>query len=94
MRLIDADKFKLQIATFIVDYGGNVGIADALCGLIDIQPTAFDKERVLAKLYEKYNRSVDVYNVDRKYDPYCSSKFIMNAYKDAIEIVERGGIEQ
>lgn len=60
----------------------------AMCAL-----TAFDKKKVLAKLYEKYNKLVDIYNVDRKYDPYCGSKFIMNAYKDAIEIVEKGGTE-
>lgn len=54
-------------------------------------PVAFDKEKVMAELYKKYNKLTDIYNVDKKYDPYCASKFIMNAYKDAIEIVEKGG---
>lgn len=60
--------------------------------LIETEPVAFDKEKVMAELYKKYNKLTDIYNVDKKYDPYCASKFIMNAYKDAIEIVEKGGI--
>ena len=59
--------------------------------LIMKEPTAFNKEKVMAELYKKYNKLTDIYNVDKKYDPYCASKFIMNAYKDAIEIVEKGG---
>ncbi|MDE7156723.1 MAG: hypothetical protein K2O02_01975 [Lachnospiraceae bacterium] len=40
MRLIDADKFKQQIAAIAVKNNYDVHVANKLCEIIDVQPTA------------------------------------------------------
>ena len=47
MRLIDADEFKKQIVgmTIVNNYPTNK--ANALCDLIDAQPTAYDIDKVI-----------------------------------------------
>lgn len=97
MRLIDADRLKETIHTDFSEHftlyhdTDQTALMDMVMDDIDEMPTAFYKEKVMAELYKKYNKLTDIYNVDKKYDPYCASKFIMNAYKDAIDIVEKGG---
>ena len=63
--------------------------------IIENEPAAFDEEKVMRELYEKYRFAEKVYEEDKKSsgDPYTGSKFIMDAYKNSIEIVENGGIE-
>ena len=59
---------------------------------------AFNKEKVLSKLKEKYNYSHKVYvelSLHPEHDDSCIAYWdgIMDAYKEAIEIVKKGGIE-
>ena len=55
-------------------------------------PTAFDKEKVIEKLKDQYNYSCKVRSKnDNDYFEYWDGR--TDSYKDAIEIVEKGGIE-
>lgn len=55
-------------------------------------PTAFDKEKVIEKLKDQYNYSRKVRNKnDNDYFEYWDGR--TDSYKDAIEIVEKGGVE-
>lgn len=67
-----------------------IGVAISVIGHAE---TAFDKEKVIEELRGKYEKSIDIYDVDKKFDPECASKGIADAYKTALEIVEKGGIE-
>lgn len=82
MRLIDADVINFNQA-----FGGNSEFAkdmrDAAQGLIDRQPTAFDKEKVIEELRGEIHLTV--------HDPMIAGRYIKK--KRAIEIVEKGGIE-
>lgn len=95
MRLIDADKIDFSKA-----FGGQSEFAKDLIAavqeLIDMQPTAFDKEKVIEELksWEKasYNTGIArAYSgLDRKASEcYQESR----AYHRAVEIIEKGGIE-
>ena len=54
--------------------------------------TAFDKEKMIEKLKDQYNYSRKVRNEnDNDYFEYWDGR--TDSYKDAIEIVEKGGIE-
>ena len=81
MRLIDADKLD-----FSKVFGGNSEFAKDLIavaqGLIDMQPTAFDKKRVLDDLEALEESASKNMNDDAAM-----------AYTYAIGIVEKGGIE-
>lgn len=50
MRLIDADEFKRQIAGMAIINGYSPQKANALCELIDNQPTAYDPDNVVKQL--------------------------------------------
>ena len=82
MRLIDADKIDFSKA-----FGGQSDFAKDLITaaqkLIDIQPTAFDKEKVIKELKGEIELCV------------THPLFLGNYIKKnrAIEIVEKGGIE-
>lgn len=82
MRLIDADAINFNQA-----FGGNSEFAkdmiDAAQGLIDRQPTAFDKEKVIEELRSEIHLTV--------YDPMLAGRYIKK--ERAIEIVKKGGIE-
>ena len=47
MRVIDADEFQKQIVGMAILNNYPPGKANALCKLIDSQPTAFDVEKAL-----------------------------------------------
>lgn len=82
MRLIDADKINFEEV-----FGGQSDFAKdlrkAAQELIDIQPTAFDKEKVIEELRSEIHLTV--------YDPMLAGRYIKK--ERAIEIVEKGGIE-
>ena len=60
--------------------------------IIENDPVAFDKEKVIEKLKDQYNYSRKVRNKnDNDYFEYWDGR--TDSYKDAIEIVEKGGIE-
>lgn len=50
MRLIDADKFKEQVAAMTITHNYPPNKAIALAELIDAQPTAYDVEAVVEQL--------------------------------------------
>lgn len=50
MRLIDADKFKRQIAGMAIINNYPPDKANQLCELIDLQPTAYDVDAVIDQL--------------------------------------------
>lgn len=94
MRLIDADEFCRYTDEHCQD-----GFADLWKELIRRQPTAFDKEKVMNKLtgLQEAERSdsdeepelidgEDIYDEGR-------SQGRFEAYHNAINIVEKGGIE-
>lgn len=89
MRLIDADAF--------IEYLGldaenaredNIGEIVTLEDF-DRQATAFDKEKVIEELKAKAEDSRKYWSEFDDEDAFGE----MNAYKNAIEIVEKGGIE-
>ncbi len=88
MRLISADSIMRKMADMLNE-SGNPLLAEKAIALIDHEPTAFDKENVLGELMFEAEKS-------RKYwiDLDEATSFgEMSAYTDAIEIVEKGGIE-
>lgn len=54
MRLIDADKFKQQINKMVSTNDYPVGKAEAWCGLVDVQPTAYDINVVVEQLDNEF----------------------------------------
>lgn len=101
MRLIDADTFKSQIAgmTILNNYPANK--ANALCELIDAQPTAYDPDKVveqLGKLKKAEQDRPDDCDEDgcgdgeQIYDD-GRSQGRFEAFGKAIEIVKGGGVK-
>lgn len=93
MRLIDADEFEKQIVgmTILNNYPPNK--ANALCKLIDSQPTAFDVEKVVEQLQGISDEAQDEISVCEKeacqyYDGFS------DGVDKAIEIVKRGGRDE
>ena len=56
-------------------------------------PTAFDKEKVLYEMRSEYADAIDIYNSNKGTAYAYSSEVRKDAWKKAIEIVEKGGIE-
>ena len=86
MRLIDADNFKTQVAAAAISNGfmQSSEKARVMIDLIDMQPTAFDIDKVVEKLeelaeYEK--KDWQKYDEEQSFGGYC-------AYGRAIEIVK------
>lgn len=83
-RLIDADVFKSQIAGMAISNNYPANKANALCELIDAQPTAYDPDKVVAQLekvaFERYGNDG------------MGGEMVVNM-DDAIEIVKGGGVK-
>ena len=91
MRLIDADKIDFSKA-----FGGQSEFAKDLIAaaqkLIDMQPTAFDKEKVMNEIKEYKEDSEEwakkpIENAD-EFSTYA------DAYKRCLAIVEKGGLDE
>ena len=84
MRLIDADKID-----FSKVFGGYSAFAKDLISaaqkLIDMQPMAFDKEKVIDEI--EYN-----IKVSKKYSTGLREQGRIEAFDEAISIVKKGGI--
>ena len=96
MGLIDAEQFVTEMEINI----GNVYNPDIIKGmrfaieLINSRPTAFDKEKVIEELNRKsdYARNRWLLNQTKeKHSKYWDGK--ENGFREAIQIVEKGGIE-
>ena len=92
-RLIDADALKSLIAGMAISNNYPANKANALCELIDAQPTAYDQGKVVEQL-EKLKSLV---SVNRVLDDIVNDKpkelGMLIAYEKAIEIVEGGGVD-
>lgn len=93
-RLIDADALKSLIAGMAISNNYPANKANALCELIDAQPTAYDQGKVVEQL-EKLKSLVPV---NRVLDDIINDKpkelGMLIAYEKAIEIVEGGGVDE
>ena len=90
MRLIDADEFCRYTDEHCQD-----GFADLWKELIRRQPTAFDMEKVIEELKEELNLSDAEKERCARENPlqFDSAKGYANGIANAVEIVEKGGIE-
>ena len=77
-RLIDADALKRQIAGMTIANSYSVNKANALCELIDAQPTAYDPDKVVEQLDEYITKIVG-----RK----------SALYQTVMQIVKGGGVD-
>lgn len=87
MRIIDADKFKKQIAGMAIVNGYSVQKVNKMCELIDEQPTAYDVDAVVEQLKEW------TFNADVNIGDGTMMNHNLIVSKNAIEIVKAGGIE-
>lgn len=87
MRLIDADKFKQQVAGMVISMHYPANKSNAWCELIDAQPTAYDPDKVVEQLEDYGNEETHYY----KNTPY--EKCIEECIGKAIEIVKGGGVD-
>lgn len=86
MRLIDADRFKQQIAGMAILNNCPADKANKMCELIDCQPTAYNVDKVVERLRKEISDCM-CDECDRHTD--CDT---CRAEK-AVEIVKSGGIE-
>lgn len=101
MRLIDADTFKSQIAGMAISNNYPANKANALCELIDAQPTAYDPDKVVEQL-EKLKKAEQDRPDDCDEDG-CGdgeqfyddgrSQGRYEAFGKAIQIVKGGGVK-
>ena len=94
MRLIDADRLKAAIHTDFSEHftlyhdTDQTALFDMVMDDIDEMPTAFDKERVIEELKKHADiafETDDAYGSEVAYGEWT-------AYKQAEEIVEKGGL--
>lgn len=78
MRLIDADKFKQQIAGMAIVNGYSAQKVNKMCELIDAQPTAYDVDAVVEQSDEYITKIVG-----RK----------SALYQTVMQIVKGGGVD-
>lgn len=94
MRLIDADEFQKQIAGMAILNNYPPNKANALCKLVDSQPTAFDVEEVVRELRDlKMRYYLTIANTGDA-DKDCAYLNTASAIDSAIEIVKRGGRDE
>ena len=75
MRLIDADAFKSQIAGMAISNNYPANKANALCELIDAQPTAYDPDKVVEQLEEDKRHTFDGCNQQEKSNRDCEGRW-------------------
>ena len=100
MRLINADNFKTQVAAAAISNGFIQASekAKVMIDLIDMQPTAFDVDKVveqLETLVKEYDERIERRNGDCYYDEIKKIKALderARGVEKAIEIVKKGGI--
>lgn len=83
MRLIDADRLMDNLRGNIL-----IDVTPELEKAIEQQPTVFDKEKVINEIHISSAGMAVNMNVSSSY-----AEGYIDAAKDIIEIVERGGIE-
>lgn len=85
MRLIDADAFKTQIAGITIANNYPTSKANAICKVIDAQPTAYDPDKVVEQLENERKFWENAYDSNL-------GKEKARSYEHAIEIMKGGGV--
>nr|DAF19673.1 MAG TPA: hypothetical protein [Caudoviricetes sp.] len=85
-RLIDADELKKQIAGMAIKNNYDASKANAICKMIDAQPTAYDPDKVV----EKLDKASDHFECDSA--PNGTDAYML-FLTEAIEIVKGGGVD-
>lgn len=93
MRLIDADTFKSQIAGMAISNNYPANKANALCELIDAQPTAYDPDKVVEQLEEIEEIMTSGVSQDCFGEECKASDCTVCLISRAIEIVKGGGVD-
>ncbi len=86
MRLIDADTLKSLIAGMAISNNYPANKANALCELINAQPTAYDPDKIVEQLENERKFWENAYNRNL-------GKEKARSYEHAIEIVKGGGVD-
>lgn len=89
-RYIDADAFIASLNKYI-----DKPMTAGLCAtLVELQPTAYDVEKVVAELEEKQQKwKIKLSETDTNYLDNVILKQYVSHYDTAIEIVRKGGVE-
>lgn len=90
-RLIDADAFKRQVAGMAISNNYPANKTNALCELIDAQPTAYDPDKVVEQLEEVEKIMTSPVNKDCFGEECKASDCMVCLISKAIEIVKGGG---
>ena len=85
MRLIDAEAFEKQVVAMAIMNGYAPQKANALCELINKQPTAYDVNKVV----EQLDKVSDYYEFDEQGKEHVQMINLI----EALEIVKGGGVE-
>ena len=96
MRLIDVDAFKRQIAGMTIANSYSVNKANALCELIDAQPTAYDPDKVVEQLERKIQTHARCIEYEKKNGTITEEfqqRKAVEVLKEAVEIVKGGGVD-
>ena len=89
MRLIDADKFKQKIAATTIKNNLVVSKCNAVCDLIDSQPTAYDVDKVVERLEKRRDDFVRNITLNSQADDlYDEIKRVKDHYNSIIGIVK------
>lgn len=83
-RLIDTNAFKKQVAGMAISNNYPANKANALCELIDAQPTAYDVDKVVRQL-EAYSNADEAERL---------GTMPVVELADAIKIVKGGGVDE
>lgn len=88
-KLISANSIMQKLIS-ILNENGDMYLAGRIIGVIDSEPVAFDKEKVIEELKQEAEDSRKIWH--RFDDEHAIGE--VSAYIRAIEIVDKGGIEQ
>lgn len=88
-KLISANSIMQKLIS-ILNENGDMYLASRIIGVIDSEPVAFDKEKVIEELKQEAEDSRKIWH--RFDDEHAIGE--VSAYIRAIEIVDKGGIEQ
>lgn len=91
-RLIDADAFEKQIAGMAIKNNYDTNKANAICKIIDAQPTAYDPDKVVEQLEEVEKIMTSPVNQDCFGEECRASDCTVCLISKAIEIVKGGGV--
>lgn len=88
-RLIDTDAFKRQVAGMAISNNYPANKANALCELIDAQPTAYDPDKVVAQLEDRKSLMLETLKISES----DIDRGRIYGMDKAIEIVKGGGVD-